>query len=90
MVKLNTILKTVGTLADAMGITAEHFVYAENSIIDRLCLILNRLFESGQVTESMKIGLITPVFKRKGSNTDLKNYRGITVIPILTKCSTCD
>ena len=33
----------------------------------------------------MKIGLVTPVFKKKGSNTDSKNYRGITVIPILTK-----
>ena len=32
----------------------------------------------------MKFGLITPVFK-KGSNADSKNYRGITVIPIITK-----
>ena len=33
----------------------------------------------------MKIGLVTPVYKKKGSNTDSKNYRGITVIPVLTK-----
>ena len=33
----------------------------------------------------MKIGLITPVFKKKVSNIDSKNYRGITVIPIITK-----
>ena len=38
-----------GKAADAMGITAEHFVYAEDSIIDSLRLILNKLFESGQV-----------------------------------------
>ena len=74
-----------GKAADAMGITAEHFVYAEDSVINSLCLILNKLFESGQVTDSMKIGLITPVFKKKGSNIDSKNYRGITVIPIITK-----
>ena len=33
----------------------------------------------------MKTGLVTLVFKKKGSNTDSKNYRGITVIPIITK-----
>ena len=74
-----------GKAADDIGITAEHFVYAEYSVIDSLCLILNKLFESGQVADSMKIGLITPVFKKKGSNIDSKNYRGITVIPIITK-----
>ena len=68
-----------------MGITAENFVYAEDSIIDSLCFIFNKLFESGQVTDSMKIGLITLVFKKKRSNTHSKNYRCITVIPILTK-----
>ena len=70
--------------ADAMGITADHFVYAEDLIIDNLCLIINKLFESGQVTDSMKISLITPVFKKKGSNIDSKTYRGINVIPIIT------
>ena len=74
-----------GKAADAMGITVEHFVYAEDLVIDSLCLILNKLFESDQVTDSMKISLITPVFKKKGSNIDSKNYRGITVIPIITK-----
>ena len=74
-----------GKTADAMRITAEHFVYAEDSVIDSLCSILKKLFESGQVTDSMKISLITRVFKKKGSNIDAKKYRGITVIPIITK-----
>ena len=30
-----------GKAADAMGITAEHFVYAEDWVIDSLCLVLN-------------------------------------------------
>ena len=46
-----------------------------DSILDDLCLLVNKIFESGQVTESMKLGLITPVFKKKGSNTDSKNYK---------------
>ena len=70
-----------GKAADAMGITAEHFVYAQDTTLDILCLLINKLFHIGQVTDSMKG---TPVFKKKGSNTDSKNYRGITVISILT------
>ena len=65
--------------------TAEHLLLAEDTILDDLCLLINKIFEAGHVTDSMKLGLVTPVFKKKGSNTDSKNYRGITVIPILTK-----
>ena len=74
-----------GKAADDMGITAEHFIHADETVLDALCLLLNSLFQAGQVTDSMKTGLVTPVFKKKGSNTDSENYRGITVIPILTK-----
>ena len=74
-----------GKAADAMGITAEHFLHADETVQDALCLLLNSLFQAGQVTDSMKTGLVTHVFKKKGSNTDSKIYRGITVIPILTK-----
>ena len=34
---------------------------------------------------NIKLGVLTPVFKRKGSNLDAKNYHGITVTPILSK-----
>ena len=34
---------------------------------------------------NIKLGVLTPVFKRKGSNLDAKNYNGITVTPILSK-----
>ena len=71
-----------GKAADPMGITAEHFVYAEDSIMDSLCLILNKLFESGQVTDE---NWLNYTCIKKGSNIDSKNYRGITVIPIITK-----
>ena len=33
----------------------------------------------------MKTGVLTPVYKKKGSATDVKNYRGITILPTLTK-----
>ena len=74
-----------GKAADVMGVTAEHLVLAEDTILVDLCLLINKIFEAGHVTDSMKLGLVTPVFKKKGSNTHSKNYKGITVIPILTK-----
>ena len=74
-----------GKATDAMGITAEHFAHAEDAILDTLCLLINESSQSGEVTESMKTGLVTPIFMKKGSNTDSKNYRGLTVIPIITK-----
>ena len=68
-----------------MGKTAENFVYAEDLIIDSLCLIFKKALRIRSSDRFSEIGLITPVFKKKGRNTDSKNYRGITVIPIHTK-----
>ena len=62
-----------GKAAHVMGVTAEHLVLAEDTILDDLCLLINKIFEAGHVTDSMKLGLVTPVFKKKGSNTDSKN-----------------
>ena len=43
------------------------------------------MFQFGKVTEALKVGALTPVYKRKGLCTDAKNYRGITVLPVITK-----
>jgi hypothetical protein len=39
----------------------------------------------GIVSEILKLGLLTPVFKNKGSNKCAVNYRGITVTPVIQK-----
>jgi hypothetical protein len=33
----------------------------------------------------VKVGLLSPVFKNKGSITDVKNYKRITVLPVFCK-----
>jgi hypothetical protein len=43
------------------------------------------IFESGIVPDMIKEGLLSPVFKNKGSILDIKNYRGITVLPVFEK-----
>ena len=43
------------------------------------------MIQIGKVPDCLKIGLISPIFKNKGSNKESKNYRGITVTPTLSK-----
>ena len=43
------------------------------------------MFQLRKVTEALKVGALTPVFKKKGSCTEAKNYRGITVLPVISK-----
>jgi hypothetical protein len=37
------------------------------------------------IPEVLKIGLLSPIFKNKGSKNDAINYRGITVLPVISK-----
>ena len=37
------------------------------------------------VPDIVNVGLLSPGFKSKGSITDVKNYRGITVLPVFCK-----
>ena len=46
---------------------------------------MNCIFRAGEVSESMKVGILTPVYKRKGSSIEAKNYRGITITPVVSK-----
>ena len=74
-----------GTSPDIYNICAEHLMYGADTVIPILTELLNKMWQLGTVPDSVKLGVLTPVFKRKGSNLDAKNYRGITVTPILSK-----
>ena len=50
-----------------------------------LTVLLNHMLRLGIVPDSLKLGILTPVYKKKGSNLDSKNYRGKTVNPTVTK-----
>ena len=50
-----------------------------------LTLLVNSIFQLGKLTDVLKIGALTPIFKKKGSSSEAKNYRGITILPIVTK-----
>ena len=74
-----------GKSADIYNVSVEHLVHVEDVISPVMTLLLNKLLALGKVPDSLKLGVLTPVFKKKGSNLNAKNYRGITVTPILLK-----
>ncbi|VDI59543.1 Hypothetical predicted protein [Mytilus galloprovincialis] len=78
-----------GKSADYFGITIEHIVNAlvnaGEIMVILLQSIINEIFQQGYVPDLLKIGLLTPIFKNKGSKNDAGNYRGITVLPVVSK-----
>ena len=85
--QVKTAIKSLNTgkAADYYGVTAEHFLHGGEAVIQAMTHIINMLYKFGRVTDAMKIGTLTPVYKKKGLSTDAKNYRGITVLPVVTK-----
>ena len=74
-----------GKSDDIFNIKAEHFVHANDAVAPVLSTLFNAMKEMGRVPDCMKLGVLTPVFKRKGSNLDAKNYRGKTITPTIAK-----
>ncbi|MEW8547754.1 MAG: reverse transcriptase family protein, partial [Candidatus Thiodiazotropha sp.] len=74
-----------GKAADIYGITAEHFLHGGPELLQITTDIINSIYRQGAITDCMKIGVLTPVYKKKGSHIEAKNYRGITILPIITK-----
>ena len=54
-------------------------------LLQELTTIINSLFAAGEIPDTLKLGILTPVYKRNGLNIEAKNYRGITILPVITK-----
>jgi Reverse transcriptase (RNA-dependent DNA polymerase) len=82
--------------ADFQGLIIEMFKYAYKTVkvlnketrkyvfSSVITTLFNRMFMAGVVPHQLNIGTIIPIFK-SGDRTDLNNYRGITVISLLSK-----
>ncbi|VDI25646.1 Hypothetical predicted protein [Mytilus galloprovincialis] len=86
----NDVRKAISTInrnksADYHNITIEHFIYAGDNILSALTQLINIIFLEGDIPTILKIGLLSPVFKNKGSKNDALNYRGITILPVESK-----
>ena len=74
-----------GKAPDCHGVQVKHLLYGGEELLKYLTLLVNSIFQLGRLTNVLKIGALTPIFKKKGSSTEAKNYRGITMLPIVTK-----
>lgn len=59
-----------------------------NYVLSVIVKLFNIVFESGIVPSEWTIGLIHPLYKKKGNPTDPNNYRGITLLSCLGKLFT--
>lgn len=74
-----------GKSVDYYGLTIEHIIFAGNEMEELLRTMINNIFMHGKIPETLKMGLLTPVFKNKGTKQQAIYYRGITVLPVISK-----
>lgn len=66
----------------------EYLKNCPHSVIKLMVRIFNLILQTGHVPFEWCIGLIVPIFKKKGSHSDPNNYRGITLLSCLGKLFT--
>lgn len=74
-----------GKAPDIYGIAAEHVYYGGQQILNSIKTLINDILLSHEVPINMKLGILNPIFKNKGSCRESQNYRGITITPVLTR-----
>ena len=72
---------------DHAGIRAEHLIYAKSdALVLQLSQLYNVMFGTGSTPECLSRAILIPLVKSyKKSLKSANNYRGISLIPILTK-----
>ena len=69
------------------GMPTEFFKKCSHLLIPLLCKLFNKIFNTGQFPPTWGEGIIFPIFK-KGDRKKASNYRGITLLPIISKIYT--
>jgi hypothetical protein len=74
-----------GLSVDYHGLTIEHTIYAGSDMEKLLVALVGCIFKHRSISESLKMGLLTLVFKNKGTRQQAINYGWITVLPVIGK-----
>ena len=75
-----------GKSADDDSVTAEHLHNAPLIVIQRLAKLFNAMLKHSFVPKQFRHGTMIPLIKdRTGNASDVNNYRGITISPIISK-----
>ena len=56
-----------------------------SGLISPCVYIINLSLSTGIVPKAMKIAKVVPIFKNSGSDTIMKNYRPVSLLPVLSK-----
>eukprot|EP00111_Clytia_hemisphaerica_P001565 TCONS_00004470-protein len=72
---------------DPFNLRAEHYIHASNDVfIQHITELINKLFQTSTIPSALCTSLIIPLVKNhKKPLSDPNNYRGISIIPIITK-----
>ena len=74
-----------GKAADVFELTVENILYGGDELLYIIHKIIVAITREGHIPDLLKTGLLTPIFKNKGSKLHVTNYRGITVTPVVCK-----
>ena len=75
-----------GKCADEEDVSAEHFHNAPLNLLERLTFLFNCMLNHAFVPSQFRLGFMIPLIKdRLGNKSDVQNYRGITISPIMSK-----
>ena len=66
----------------------EYIKHSSNKMIELYIQLFNIIFDSGKIPDIWLTGNIIPIYKNKGSQTDPKNYRPITIVSCFGKLFT--
>ena len=76
--------------ADIHNISAEHLIFASESLIPFITQLFNSIIGTHVVPTAFKMGLLLPLLKKANKPRNLPtNYRGITIISIIGKLLEC-
>jgi len=76
----------LGRAAGNDNLTAEHLLYASPAVVTHLTALFRCVSKHGIVPDSWGSGIVIPIIKDKlADENDLNNYRGITLIPVISK-----
>ena len=80
---LNSIPTNKATGAD--GVSARIVRIAASAISISLSKIINYCIENSKFPSAWKVAKVIPIYKGKGDQHDMSNYRPISVLPVLSK-----
>ena len=79
----NTLKKlALGKAAGFDGIMPEMFVYGGPPMLRVLTELLNNVFEEARIPDEWREAKIVPIFKKKGNELEIKNYRPLAMAAV--------